>query len=39
VLAHRLVLTPEAELGARGPDEIVTEVLGATAAPMARAAG
>ncbi len=33
VLAHRLVLTAEAELGRRGADEIVREVLDAVPAP------
>jgi MoxR-like ATPase len=39
VLTHRLVLTPEAELNLRGPEEIVADVLASTAAPMARAGG
>jgi MoxR-like ATPase len=39
VLTHRLVLTPEAELNLRGPEEIVGDVLASTAAPMARAGG
>jgi len=34
VLAHRLVLTPEAELGTRSTGDIVTEVLSSTAAPL-----
>ncbi|WP_197319152.1 MoxR family ATPase [Saccharomonospora sp. NB11] len=33
VLAHRLVLTAEAELAARGADEVVRDVLAATPAP------
>lgn len=33
VLAHRVVLTAEAELGARGGDEIVRDVLASTPAP------
>ncbi|RKR91887.1 MoxR-like ATPase [Micromonospora pisi] len=37
VLAHRLVLTPEAELNLRGTEEIVAEVLTSTSAPMASA--
>jgi MoxR-like ATPase len=37
VLAHRLVLTPEAELNLRGTAEIVAEVLASTSAPMASA--
>ena len=37
VLAHRLVLTPEAELNLRGTAEIVAEVLTSTSAPMASA--
>ena len=37
VLAHRLVLTPDAELGLRDTGEIVAEVLASTAAPTARA--
>jgi MoxR-like ATPase len=39
VLAHRLVLTPEAELNQRGTDEIIGEVLAATPAPAANALG
>ena len=39
VLAHRVVLTAEAELNLRGPAEIVTDVLAATAAPMASTGG
>ena len=37
VLAHRLVLTPEAELDLRDSAEIVAEVLASTPAPMAGA--
>jgi MoxR-like ATPase len=33
VLAHRLVLTTEAELNRRSPDEIIAEVLAATRVP------
>ncbi len=33
VLAHRLVLTPDAELGLRRPAEVVAEVLDAVAVP------
>jgi MoxR-like ATPase len=39
VFGHRLILTPEAELGRRGTDEIVHEVLAATPAPAMNAAG
>ena len=39
VLAHRLVLTAEAELNLRGPAEIVTDVLASTAAPMVSTGG
>ncbi|QUH03928.1 MoxR family ATPase [Saccharopolyspora erythraea] len=39
VLAHRLILTAEAELNRRGTDEIVAEVLAATPAPAINAAG
>ncbi|WP_181774799.1 AAA family ATPase [Amycolatopsis pittospori] len=35
VLDHRLVLTPDAELNQRRTSDIVDELLGATAAPMA----
>jgi MoxR-like ATPase len=35
VLAHRLVLTPDAELGQRRPAEVVAEVLDAVALPAA----
>jgi MoxR-like ATPase len=38
VLAHRLVLTPDAELNQRLPAEIVEEVLDATATPTASTA-
>jgi MoxR-like ATPase len=37
VLAHRLVLTAEAELTLRGTAEIIAEVLASTAVPMANA--
>ncbi|WUI04110.1 MoxR family ATPase [Spirillospora sp. NBC_00431] len=37
VLAHRLVLTPEAELNRRTTPDVVGEVLSATPAPMASA--
>jgi MoxR-like ATPase len=37
VLAHRLVLTPEAELSRQGTAEIVAEVLAATPTPVASA--
>jgi MoxR-like ATPase len=37
VLAHRLVLTAEAELNLRGTAEIVAEVLTSTSAPMVSA--
>jgi MoxR-like ATPase len=37
VLAHRLVLTPEAELDLRGPGEIVGDVLASTSVPMVSA--
>ena len=39
VLAHRVVLTAEAELNLRGPAEIITDVLASTAAPMASTGG
>ncbi|KOX18980.1 ATPase [Saccharothrix sp. NRRL B-16348] len=35
VLSHRLVLTPDAELNQRRPSEVVAEVLGTVAAPLA----
>ncbi|MEO3927836.1 MoxR family ATPase [Micromonosporaceae bacterium B7E4] len=38
VLAHRLVLTPEAEMNRRGSAEIVTELLASTPTPAAGAA-
>jgi MoxR-like ATPase len=34
VLAHRLVLTAEAELALRADADVVADVLAATAAPM-----
>ncbi|GGS60126.1 hypothetical protein GCM10010171_63810 [Actinokineospora fastidiosa] len=37
VLAHRLVLTPDAELNQRAPADIVAEVLAATPAPTSPA--
>ncbi|HEY8455643.1 MAG TPA: MoxR family ATPase [Actinopolymorphaceae bacterium] len=37
VLAHRLVLTPDAELNQRLPESVVDDVLAATAAPTASA--
>ena len=37
VLAHRLVLTPEAALGGVGPDDVIEEVLGAVPVPTGRA--
>ena len=33
VLAHRVVLTPEAELGRRRPEDVITEVLARVPAP------
>ncbi|GAA0522814.1 ATPase [Saccharopolyspora subtropica] len=39
VLAHRLVLTAEAELNQRSSDEIIAEVLAATPAPAINAVG
>jgi MoxR-like ATPase len=37
VLAHRIILTPEAELNQRSTAEIVADVLASTPAPMASA--
>ncbi|MFD1150612.1 AAA family ATPase [Saccharothrix hoggarensis] len=34
VLAHRIVLTPDAELNQKQPAEVVAEVLGSVAAPL-----
>ncbi|MBK1789083.1 AAA family ATPase [Prauserella cavernicola] len=39
VLAHRLILTADAELNQRGTAEVVTEVLASTPAPATNAAG
>jgi MoxR-like ATPase len=39
VLTHRLVLTPEAELTLREPEEVIRDVLVSTALPMAGAGG
>jgi MoxR-like ATPase len=37
VLSHRLVLTPEAELGGSSPDQVLGDVLGSVAVPSGRA--
>jgi MoxR-like ATPase len=39
VLAHRLILTAEAELNQRGTEEVLDEVLAATPAPAINASG
>jgi MoxR-like ATPase len=36
VLSHRLMLTPEAEMGGTGPEQVIDDVLAAVAVPSGR---